>query len=133
MRRLSLPILAATLAVAPAASAETLCDSLKAIVADMPSTRIVPEGWVRCAHDTTGAYLCHAAGGRPQATVLAHLAALNAEIARCYGLPAPDPVENPHAFVIATGDPAITIATTIEGAGTPEGGIRLRIAFAHPS
>jgi hypothetical protein len=113
-----------------------LCDSLKAIVAaeGRPAAPITPEGWVSCATAPPRAYLCQAGGGRPQATVQAHLYAVNAEIAACYGVtgagPASAAAENERDFMIGGG---ITIATYTEGFGQPDGGIRLRIAFTHPS
>lgn len=150
--------LALALAAAPAARAETLCDSLKTIVAAMdaspmfsgiaraennrPVGKIVPEGWVRCTigqyEETTGRYTCYAPGGKPQATQLAHLAEIHGEIARCFGATGALPTghglpADEFDFVIRRGDPTVTIETYTEGAGTPEGGIRLQIEFTHPS
>lgn len=126
----------ATLAAPITASAATLCDSLKAIVAanGRPAPPIVPEGWAGCTVEPAHAYLCRAGGGRPQATVQAHLYAVNAEIAACYGAPGTGPADatadNRRDFAIGGG---ITIATYTEGFGQPGGGIRLRIELAHPS
>jgi hypothetical protein len=118
------------------AAAATLCDSLKAIVAanGRPAVPIAPEGWAGCAAEPPRAFLCRAGGGRPQATVQAHLYAVNAEIAACYGIPGIEPTNaakgNERDFAIGGG---VTIATYTEGFGRADGGIRLRIEFTHPS
>lgn len=123
--------LAAILAPATA-SATSICDSLKQIVATadgQAAIDIVPDGWRFCV-ELPHKFTCWAPGGRPQATVFAHLYAVNAEIAACYGVPGAEDGENRRSFRI---EPGITVSTYTEGFGQPDGGIRMRIEFAHPS
>jgi hypothetical protein len=128
MRRL---LALAALAMPGTASAQSLCESLKAIIAanGHPAPAIIPDGWVSCTAEPH-AYRCQGPGGRPQATVHAHLYAVNAEIAACYAMPGTETGEDRRSFQI---EPGIAITTYTEGFGTPEGGIRLRIEFVHPS
>ena len=146
--------LALALAAAPAAQAAPLCESLKAIMAGMDATpmflnlsraennrpvgRIVPDGWVRCTigqyEETTGRYTCYGPGGGAPAD----LAALRAELAKCFGVAGTGSAgyggqDNELDFVIRRGDPMVTIMTYTEHAGQPDGGIRFSIEYTHPS
>ena len=149
MRALAL----AGLLLAPPADASPLCDLVDQVVDSglsapmfetvstsehgMPAGKLVPEGWVRCTiartDATTGRYLCYGPAGYPQATTLAHLVSVNAELARCTGIEGRVPEagavnDSQRDFPMLHGSILVTIATYID-----DGDIRMRIDFTHPA